>query len=134
MSNFFSVGGLVGSNYGAIQNSYANVQVTGGTRGVGGLVGTNNGPMIHLSYSVGQVNSGAMERGGLIGTMLGGPVLFSYYDRETSGQNETGKGEAKATAEMKTQGTFTGWDFTNVWELKPGEYPSLRWQNNVTLP
>ena len=40
-----------------------------------------------------------------------------YYDSETSGQSDTGKGTPKTTAEMKTQLTFPQWNFINTWKI-----------------
>ncbi|KOS60906.1 hypothetical protein FJQ98_20430 [Lysinibacillus agricola] len=34
--------------------------------------------------------------------------------------------EARTTAQMKTQENYIGWDFENVWKIKEGEYPRLR--------
>jgi hypothetical protein len=35
-------------------------------------------------------------------------------------------GTGKTTAQMKTQATFTNWDFTNVWKISAGNYPTLK--------
>jgi len=58
-----------------------------------------------------------------------GTIEYSYYDKETSGQDDTGKGIPKTTAEMMQQSTFETWDFTNIWRINEGNsYPYLRWQ------
>lgn len=64
-----------------------------------------------------------------------------YWDTETSnvgwaygthwngGDTPTGT-NGRTTSQMKTQGTFTGWDFTNTWGINPSindGYPYLRW-------
>jgi len=71
--------------------------------------------------------TGAITVGGLVG-VNSGTVTSSYYDSETSGQSDTGKGDPKTTAEMKSQTTFVGWDFDEVWgidaEINDG-YPYL---------
>ena len=55
-----------------------------------------------------------------------GIVTDSFYDNETSGQSDTGKGISKTTAQMKTIATFTdnssadltgSWDFYSTWEI-----------------
>ena len=66
-----TVGGLVGSNYGAdgvnkISGSTASGAVTGTGYSVGGLVGWNNGP-ISSSHATGTV-SGSQTVGGLVGS------------------------------------------------------------------
>jgi len=128
-STFSYVGGLVGSigPEGVVTNSYSMASVSGADD-VGGLAGRSFGIILNC-YSTGAVLSGT-NRGGLLGQNLGGySVIASFYDRETSGRTDTGKGEPKFTAEMKTQATFTsvGWDFNAVWQMQEGvTYPLLR--------
>jgi len=64
-------------------------------------------------------------------TDAGGVVTTSFWDIETTGQEESDGGEGKTTAEMKTKSTFTyaGWDFVNIWDICEGtNYPRLLWQ------
>ena len=85
------LGGLVGGNYGTVVNTYA----TGAVRGSGhvaGLAGSvwNNG-VVRNSYATGAVSSdqGFPQVGGLVGWIYGhGSVAGSYYDTETSGQDQ----------------------------------------------
>jgi hypothetical protein len=120
----YSSGGLVGQNTGKISNSYSAGMVLIG----GGLVGTNYG-LISNSYSISTVLAG----GGLAWENKKfddyvGTIINSYYDSQTSGQSDTGKGDGKTTAEMKQKETFEGWDFTNVWGISNainGGYPYL---------
>jgi len=156
-----SVGGLVGENGGTISNSYAtgsveggnfvgglvgyngyndggtisNGYATGGVKGgsnVGGLVGGNSAT-ISGSYATGNV-SGSYFIGGLIGQSWNGTISNSYYNKQTSGQTDTDKGEGKTTAEMKTKSTYVGWNFQNIWAIDEGKsYPILQWQN-PTIP
>jgi hypothetical protein len=123
------VGGLVGVNSddGSIENSYARAKVEG-TKCVGGLVGMNDyDAIIKYSYSAGTVK-GKNETGGLVG-MNEGAVIAGYYDTETTGQTDTGKGIPAATAEMKLQTLYNGWDFINIWAIddsKNDGYPYLK--------
>src|SRR5690606_33495139 len=117
------VGGLVGQNsFSTISNSYStgNVSVTAETGG--GLVGESNAGEILNSYSVGTVSGLGIPQGGLIGNAIGSPVITSsFYDSQTSGQTDTGKGVAKTTSEMKSLSTFADWNFTSgtgVWEIR----------------
>jgi filamentous hemagglutinin family protein len=75
-----SAGGLVGINTGLIDQSYANVAVTGpGSNlnyGGGGLVGTNY-QRITNSYAIGNVRFNA-DAGGLVGTNYNGLISGSY--------------------------------------------------------
>jgi hypothetical protein len=67
----------------------------------------------------------------------------TYFDRQTSGAtyaavttqfttstygNYCGSplGVGATTADMQTQATFVGWDFTTVWSHSTGQYPALR--------
>jgi len=149
------VGGLVGANEGIISNSYSNSTVTGNCNdgevgGIGGLVGENWGK-IDNCYSSGKV-TGKENVGGLVGKnnnryeentsnensnknkhqndgFLGKKSLTwinnSYYDKEISDQNDSGKGEGKTTAEMKQKDTFVKWNFDTIWNLN-NNYPYLR--------
>jgi hypothetical protein len=66
-SGYGSVGGLVGSNSGAISNSYFTGPSVTGYSFVGGLVGRNYGSgTISQSYAISQVN-GSTNVGGLVG-------------------------------------------------------------------
>jgi len=120
-------GGLVGINEGIILNSYALGEVSGDER-IGGLVGENRGAesLIQKSYSAVRV-SGEKKTGGLVGKHADGTIESSYYDEETSGQSDEGKGTPRTTAEMKQQATFEGWDFEEIWDIMENEsYPFLR--------
>ncbi|MDR0515782.1 MAG: hypothetical protein LBH25_01910 [Fibromonadaceae bacterium] len=152
------VGGLVGGNLkGTVNNSYS-TGVVDGKSYVGGLIGDNIGnlttqtsanPVANLkgtvsnSYSIGLVK-GEKNVGGLIGsnghhtvtfgdkvTSIApvGKIINSYYDKDTSGQNETDRGMPKYTAQMKRVATYTDWDFTQIWGLSDtinNGYPHLR--------
>ena len=126
----YSLGGLVGWNEGQgnISNSYATGSVTGNDN-VGGLVGTNLVSTVSNSYATGSVK-GNSDVGGLVGGH--GTVTASYYNRQTTGQNDTGKGESKTTAELLTPTGYTGiyatWgDDTDYWDFGTnGQYPVLK--------
>ena len=136
------VGGLVGyNNQGTITASYATGQVTGSSTAVGGLVGFNFLRPITASYATGRVTvtGSSTAVGGLIGDRAGGTLTASYYDRETSGQSDTGKGEPKTTAELQTPTDYTGiyenWNVNvdgvtgndNPWAFgEDDQYPVLR--------
>lgn len=138
------VGGLVGQFGGSsiINDSYATGSVVGNTQ-VGGLVGYHwRGSVINRSYSTGMV-SGTDEVGGLVGHRdppqgdVRGLVTASYWDTQASGTNQgVGFGETegvngRTTADMKTQATFAGWDFSLVWAMDDrvnNGYPSFLYQ------
>ncbi|WP_210161632.1 S-layer family protein, partial [Rhodopseudomonas sp. B29] len=111
----YSIGELVGINYGTITRAYATGSVTGfrGSADVGGLVGDNfgnisqsyatgnvtglgsnssvgglvgyNAVSISQSYSTGRVAGSAVGWSGLVGGS-GGTITASFYDQSTIGQ------------------------------------------------
>lgn len=135
-----TIGGLAGENSGSVRNGYATGAVSGDSF-VGGLVGYHTGGSIRNSYATGAV-SGNDPVGGLVGRRYD-EVTASFYDSETTGQSDTGKGEPRTTAEMKIHRMYweAGWDFVDetrnghddFWSMdEMGEdhdgYPSLTWQ------
>ncbi|MEC0090706.1 InlB B-repeat-containing protein [Paenibacillus macquariensis] len=117
------VGGLVGGNCGSISNSYSTGSVSGTEGVVGGLAGSSVGTSISNSYATGSV-TGPSDLGGLIGYNLV-TVSNSFYDSGTTGQADTRKGDGKTTVEMKTQSTYSSWNFNSEWYMLPGQYPQL---------
>lgn len=154
------VGGLVGTSIGPVSRSFASGTVTAAARDAGGLIGFNNGGTVTECYAVGSVSgtrdvgglvgrnvtgditdsfavgsvSSPLNVGGLVGTLTSGGVIGSYYDEETTGQNDEGKGMPRLTEDMKIQGTFENWDFDDVWDMSHptnsifAGYPVLQWQ------
>ena len=129
-----NTGGIVGSVDGAntIEYSYSTATVKGYRR-VGGLVGrfTNSSAKIVNSYSSGSVTAkGSSYNGGLVGAG-GGIVTNSYWDRQTSGFETSGGGTPLYTAEMQTEGSYSGWDFDKTWNApSSGKYPTLQHYND----
>jgi hypothetical protein len=135
-----NVGGLVGKNSDTTSNSYATGRVTGNDN-VGGLVGRNdNTGSVSDSYSTGSV-TGSLHVGGLMGRNAG-TESNSFWDTQTSGQDNSDGGTPKTTAEMKDISTFSGagWDIVAVddandrntgyiWNIVDDvTYPFLSWQ------
>jgi hypothetical protein len=135
------VGGLVGYNsWGTVSNCYTTGAVTGSSSDVGGLVGFNSSGTISNCYAIGAV-TGTGWVGGLVGYNYSddeepskpASVTDSYWDTQTTGQaSSAGGGTGKTTADMKQQATFSGWDFTSVWDILDS-YPCLRGFNTLTL-
>ena len=134
------VGGLAGGNTGTVTNSYATGSVIGNSR-VGGLVGVNYYGSVTHSYSTGSV-TGSSQVGGLVGYNTS-TVSNSFWDRVTSGMEESDGGTGKTTAEMMDIAPFSGagWDIITVanlgtrnpdytWNIFDDEtYPFLSWQS-----
>lgn len=84
-----SVGGLVGKNTFEISSSYARGSVHGERRRVGGLVGSNDfQSSIENSYAKGEVQ-GSEEVGGLVGYNQG-EILYSYAAGSVDGSTWVG--------------------------------------------
>lgn len=136
VSGDYTAGGLVASNSsnGVINNSYA-TGTAYGYYGIGGLTGFNNGT-ISNSYAIGSVqgypNSSPNNLGGLT-PYSGTEILDSFYNIETTGRTDTGKGTGVTTEAMKSQQTYLQWDFASIWGIDASRnngYPYLR---NVQL-
>ncbi|MDW5299353.1 MAG: S-layer homology domain-containing protein [Sedimentibacter sp.] len=145
ISGYYGMGGLVGQHFnGTISNTYATGNVTSHTRTqdfyIGGLIGSIGPGTVEDSYAIGAISAtgdpitGPMHIGGLVGKLpdVGNQPVFNrcYYDTNTSGQSDIGKGIPKTTLEMTQQSTFSGWDFDTIWGINPDEnggYPFLRW-------
>jgi hypothetical protein len=124
-----NVGGLVGGfGNGIVSNCYSNGDVTrksgASSTWIGGFCGYIEGTTIECCYSIGSVFyegvSDPTDKGFAGGYgMSSGSQNANYFDSEASNQNTDAMGAAtpKTTAEMKTQATFTGWDFTSIWSI-----------------
>jgi hypothetical protein len=132
------LGGFVGfSNNGYFLNCYADVTVSTifSDCQMGGFLGYDTiGTDCVNCYSVGLVNNsgpvtGDTEVGGFIGKCAATYATDCFWDTQTSGIETDGTGgdaTGKTTSQMKTEGTFTNWDFTNEWSMPADSYPELR--------
>jgi len=111
-----NVGGFAGIVYdsGNVTLSFAKGDVIGSDY-VGGFAGADSG-YIQYCYSIGEVVGSGNNVGGFLGSLTG-RVLNSYYNSETSGQTDSGKGIPKTTEQMKKESIYVGWDFETVWKL-----------------
>ncbi|GAA4256881.1 MBG domain-containing protein [Azospirillum formosense] len=133
-----SVGGIVGAlSEGSIRRSYVIASVTGSptasTGSIGGLVGDGIESSIEQSYASGRV-TGSVGTGGLVGTADGLTVTSSYWDKDTTGQ-QNGIGNATVTgltglttAEARQASSYVGWDFTKDWYQSADMRPIGRWE------
>lgn len=103
--------------------SLADVTVSG--QYSGGFIGDADFVELTHCYSAGGVVGGSSV-GGLVGAQSASTADSCYWDTETSGQATSALGTGKITSEMQTQSTFTGWDFSTVWNIASGTYPFLR--------
>ncbi|WP_299255563.1 GLUG motif-containing protein [uncultured Cytophaga sp.] len=144
---YSNAGGFVGRNNSSIINCYSssNVTRTKDDGFVGGFAGINYNSIKHC-YASGIVNNTGMycSVGGMI-AINEGTTTNLFWDTDVSGQSTSDAGVGKTTIEMKTQSTFTDWDFVgestngndDIWKMDIlgcyGGYPIFVNQNN-TLP
>lgn len=121
------VGGITGYNYGGkVINCYCEGNVTGHSSDNGGLVGENlQGGTVSNCYSEGKV-TGSSNNGGLVGNNSNGTINNSYYNKDTSGQSDIGKGNPLSTDQIKETSNFNNWDFDSIW-IMTNDKPVLRY-------
>jgi len=144
VTGYAGVGGILGSTHSSsaqtiIENCYARVDLTGiDDRGdVSGISGWNGGSSVKITncYSActGEQHpvAGWSDGVGVSNTYLSN----SYFDATLTPNYSTAADRAalaRTSDQLKTQSTFTGWDFTNIWVIDPavnGGYPYLRMQS-----
>ena len=118
-----------------IENCYARgcTVNTGGDR-AGGLVGIQLGQNSEINSSYAacyRVDADGPYVGGIRGYKDRGSASSVYWDADTWQSTSEGYRSyydtyPKTTAEMQQQGTFVGFDFTNVWQIITGNYPVIR--------
>lgn len=127
------------NDHGTIINSYSKGSVTSDivwgnveSHFFGGLVGANDGEII-TCYSSSQVFG--TRRSFTVGGLLGydgwdSIVTDSYFLAEDRGGGpDNGQGQSFTDVQMRTQASFVGWDFDEVWMICEGkDYPRLRWE------
>ena len=125
-------GGLVGWNdsQARIVNGYAAVGVAGAI--AGGLVGYNLGA-IENSYAIGELSGGNSTRGSLVGINDGSTSVASYWNSDTiasGGNNGIGQTSLQLkspTAPGLPDETFERWDVAD-WDFgTPQQYPILKY-------
>lgn len=140
-------GGLIGKAWQCnVSDCYTNNNVTLATSYYGGgLVGAvDSSTTITNCYSSGKVTYSQTSPwngvSGFVGFVRNNTdIIFSncFWDKESSGQANSPKiGNPPSTivsgvygktiAEMKHQSTYVNWDFVNLWNILPNEYPKLK--------
>lgn len=123
---------LIGQQAGSAQITVEDVMVsgkldTGGDRG-NGLIGIIQTSAVTIRRTVSDVSSKAPGRGGDFYVYTGSPTRASnYYNNDTCTVSSTAyvDGTALTRAQMLLESSFTGLDFTNVWEMVDGR-PRVR--------
>lgn len=122
------VGGLIGNAEGYVDNSYVigNVQSVSNSNYVGGLIGNAAKAYISNCFTSCQVS----ERGNGL-ACIPKRVTNSYFDSNVAGI-ATPEAQARTTEQMLTKETYLGWDWENIWSIKEGAYPNLKYVELVS--
>ena len=122
-------GGLVGSNWGTISDSYARCAVRAASPAApaGGFLGSNEGgALVERCYASG-TSIGGTSRGFLV--VNSGSVADCFYDGTVSALSDSMGASPLTSAEMKKKDSYPSWDFSGVWNSNAtinGGYPYLR--------
>ncbi len=142
------VGGIVGCNgyYSTITDCYSFCNVirsTGSNDYFGAFCSVSDDlSSITNSYSIGSVYdtdgiSAFATNLGFVYSAWNSAYSNNFFDSESSNQMTAMGATAKTTAEMKTQSTFTNWNFSEVWAIDVdfnNGYPYFQWQYNAPTP
>lgn len=148
----FHVGGLLGQivDSTVVERCYSTAAILG--EGSGLIDDIQPGAYVRNCYSAGTVSHGGGFAGSIMGTVedcytissvssgylfanySGGSITGCYYRNVADGPTAVGSGSESGIngadeAEMKSQATYSGWDFDDVWGMNPSEnggYPFLR--------
>lgn len=129
------VGGLLGYSSG---NTLANVAATGSTTAyakfsaLGGLLGSSGGDTLTNGYASGTIHSANApdaSPGGLISATYSyapDTITHSYFDTTTTQETEASPNgalngvTAESNSAMQDASTYTGWNFSTVWNMQAG--------------
>jgi len=139
-----ATGGFIGENLpgGTIINCFSRGEVSSEGSVVGGFCGISLNPLpynIVNCFSAGKVSSTGSNVGGFMGfnSTLNGNINC-YWDIDSSYQTTSYPGDNGASnTNMKTQSTFSGWDFNNTWVMSSSisfeGYPTLKWTGAYSI-
>ncbi len=142
------MGGIVGALFdGNVSEVYSNSTIdAGGNSYVGGISGQTQKTVAN-SFSAGTFANTGTYYGGVVGSNNSGTYSNNYYDRYHAntancyGSNDVGACTAVNTSNATpnyfknntTNGPFSTWNFTDVWQVNSG-YPTLKKQANFESP
>jgi hypothetical protein len=140
-----SIGGLVGRGRIDINNCYFDGNLIGYNPNVAVLAGivsdqfASNITNTFFSGNAIETEGSSSSTAGIVYTQQStdANIESSYWNQEilwaSAGCNTISgicNTVGKTTAEMKQQATYTGWDFTSVWDIcEDSSYPWLQWEN-----
>jgi len=133
-TSYLKAGGLIGviENSSDVSNCYSTANIENQSE-IGGFAYSITNSNVSNCYSTGTA-AGSEFYGGFAGTVGNSTVSNCFWDTETSGTESSAGGTGKTTAQLKTQVTYTDWDFTNIWWMTDGETrPFLRTEWSTTI-
>ncbi len=114
--------------------------IAGGFCGSAWVVAASVTTTFENCYSAGTISCAGASKGGFCASSgsTNNPIVatYNFYDATTSGMTDSLLATGKTTAQMKTQGTFTDWDFTDIWVMDTNHnngYPNLQWYYGLLL-
>lgn len=123
-----------------VQDCYANNTIKGQDN-MGGFSksftgGSGYTPLIQRCYSTSILSfSDTTNVGGFIAMSdTYGTIHDCYFNKDIAGIQTSAVGIGKTTTEMKTQSTYTNFDFTNIWKWNNNNYPTLISHGTPTPP
>lgn len=142
------MGGVVGALFdGNVSEVYSNSSMDAGANSyVGGISGQTQKTVAN-SFSAGTFANTGTYYGGVVGSNNSGTYSNNYYDRYRAntancyGINDAGSCTAVNASNATpnyfknntTNGPFSTWDFTDVWQVNSG-YPTLKKEANFESP
>ncbi len=94
-----------------------------------GFVAYNYNGTIAKCYSAGAMSGDSKYADGFCigdGDYNDSLITNCFWNEELSGQVTSSSATGKTTAEMKTQSTYTEWEFPAVWYMPTNNYPALQ--------
>lgn len=152
VTSYSYVGGVIGYNYGSIENCYAQGNLKSSVDFGGGVVGYNDGNSATTKHCV-AINSKIeiADELGWASRVIGGlkngaptPDMNNYAYKEMvisiNGipmklYDDNLNGTAKTIETLKSQSTYEAfeWDFNNIWAIEEGsDYPYLKNVGNIS--
>jgi hypothetical protein len=125
--------GFVYSNSYEIENCYAkgNTSASGANSYASGFIVYNFGDITDC-YSIGVPNATTLIGG--FCAVNSATATGDFWDIETSGTETSDGGTGENTTEMKTQSTFTDWDFDSIWDISGGVNDGYPYLQHTDLP
>ncbi len=133
-------GGLLGAletwdgSTALLSNSYSTASAYSSVYGSGGLVGRQISGTIEQSFASGEGLS-PYRSGGLVGVQNAGTVTNSYWSKEYTCHESSGEGTGLTINQLKQQVSFSGWNFTTIWDIdENNSFPYLRNNEQANHP